>query len=62
MLSRPTFEQTYLTATAIARGEEIERQVSEEMAEELRENRRVTNVGRPDGHGGVLFVGPRSFF
>ena len=24
MLSRPTIEQTYLTATAIARGEEIE--------------------------------------
>jgi hypothetical protein len=48
-----------LTATAIARGEEIERGVNEAIAEELREHRRVTNVGRPDGHGGVLFVGPR---
>jgi hypothetical protein len=48
-----------LTATAMARGEQIEREVSEEMAEELSEERRVTNVGRPDGHGGVLFVGPR---
>jgi hypothetical protein len=43
----------------MARGEQIEREVSEEMAEELSEERRVTNVGRPDGHGGVLFVGPR---
>jgi hypothetical protein len=48
-----------LTATDIARGEEIEREVSEEMAEELREHRRVTNAGRPDGHGGVIFVGPQ---
>jgi hypothetical protein len=48
-----------LTATAIARGEEIEREVSEEMAEELREHRWVTNAGRPDGHGVVIFVGPR---
>ena len=48
-----------LTATAVARGEEIARQVREEMAEELGEHRRLTNVGRPDGHGGVLFVGPR---
>jgi hypothetical protein len=29
------------------------------MAEELREQRWLTNAGRPDGHGGVLFVGPR---
>jgi hypothetical protein len=48
-----------LAATATARGEEIARGVSEEIAAELREQRRVTNVGRPDGHGGVLFVGPR---
>jgi hypothetical protein len=48
-----------LTATAIARGEAIEREVNEAMAEELREQRRLTNAGRPDGHGGVLFVGPR---
>jgi hypothetical protein len=48
-----------LTATAIARGEAIEREVKEAMAEELREQRRLTNAGRPDCHGGVLFVGPR---
>ncbi len=42
--------------TATAPGEEIARGVSEEIAAELREQRRVTNVGRPDGHGGVLFV------
>jgi hypothetical protein len=41
-----------LTATAIARGEEIEREVSEEiMAAKLREHRRVANLGR--------LVGPR---
>jgi hypothetical protein len=45
-----------LTATATARGEEIARGVSEETAAELREQRRVTNVRRPDGHGGLLFV------
>jgi hypothetical protein len=43
-----------LTAAATARGAEIE-----EMAEELRENRRLTNLGRPDGHGGEIFVGPQ---
>ena len=48
-----------LTATAAARGEEIEREVNQAMEGELREQRRVANVGRPDGHGGVLFVGPR---
>ncbi len=48
-----------LTAAAIARCEEIEMRVREEMAEESREQRRVANAGRPDGHGGVLFVGPR---
>jgi hypothetical protein len=48
-----------LTATAIARGEAIEREVNEAMAEELREQRRLANAGRLDGHGGVLFVGPR---
>jgi hypothetical protein len=48
-----------LTATAIARGEEIEREVNEEMTEESREQRRLANVGRPDGHCGLLFVGPR---
>ena len=48
-----------LTATAAARGEEIAREVREEMGVELREQRQVTNAGRPDGHGGVLFVGPR---
>jgi hypothetical protein len=48
-----------LTATANARGEEIEREVSEEMTVELREHRWVTNVGRPDGHGGVIFIGPQ---
>jgi hypothetical protein len=40
-------------------GEVIEREVSEEMAEELREHRLATNTGRPDGHGGVIFVGLR---
>jgi hypothetical protein len=48
-----------LTATAMARGEAIEREVGEEMEEELREHRRLTNLGRPDGHGGEVFIGPR---
>ena len=48
-----------LTAAATARGEEIEREVREEMAEELLENRRLTNLGSPDGHGGEIFVGPQ---
>jgi hypothetical protein len=48
-----------LTAAAIARGEEIEREISEEMAEELGENRRLTNLGAPDGHGGEVFIGLR---
>jgi hypothetical protein len=48
-----------LTATAIARAENIERVLSEEMAEQLREHRGVANLKRPDGQGGVLFVGPR---
>jgi hypothetical protein len=48
-----------LTAAAIARGKEIERRVRKEMAEEIREERRVTDLGRPDGHGGLLFVGPQ---
>jgi hypothetical protein len=48
-----------LTAAATARGDEIEREVSEEMAEELTEHRRLTNLGRPDGHGGEIFIGPQ---
>ena len=48
-----------LTAAAIARGKEIEKRVRKEMAEEIREERRVTDLGRPDGHGGLLFVGPQ---
>jgi hypothetical protein len=47
-----------LTATAAARGEAIERQVREEMADEIAEYRRLANLGRPDGHGGQVFVGP----
>jgi hypothetical protein len=34
-------------------------QIFGELAE-LREQRQLANVGRPDGHGGLLFVGPRS--
>jgi hypothetical protein len=48
-----------LTAAATARGEEIEREVSKKMAEELTEHRRLTNMGRPDGHGGEIFIGPQ---
>ena len=48
-----------LAAAAIARDEAIEREVSEEMTEEFRENRRLTNLGAPDGHGGEVFIGPR---
>jgi hypothetical protein len=46
-----------LTAAATVHGEEIEREVSDEMAEELTEHRRLTNLGRPDG--GEIFIGPR---
>jgi hypothetical protein len=28
------------------------------MAEEIREHGQLANLGRPDGHGGLLFVGP----
>jgi hypothetical protein len=48
-----------LTAAVTACGKEIEREVSEEMAEELTEHRRLTNLGRPDGHGGEIFIGLR---
>ncbi len=48
-----------LTAAAIARGEAIEREVREEMSEEVSEHRRLTNAGRPDGHGSQIFIGPR---
>jgi hypothetical protein len=47
-----------LTVTAIARGEAIEREVGEEMAEEFREHRSLTNLGRPDSHGGEVLIGP----
>ena len=48
-----------LTTTAPARGVEIEREVNEAMEGVLREQRQLVNVGRSDGHSGVLFVGPR---
>jgi hypothetical protein len=47
-----------LPVAVTACGEEIEREVSEEMVEELTEHRRLTNLGRPDGHGGEIFIGP----
>jgi hypothetical protein len=47
-----------LTAADIARGEAIEREVREEMSEEVSDHRRLTNAGRPDGHGGQIFIGP----
>jgi hypothetical protein len=47
-----------LTAAAAARGEAIAREVREGMADEIAEHRRIANLGRPDGHGGVVFIGP----
>ena len=47
-----------LTAAAIARGEEIERRVREDQADERQEYRRLANVGRSDGHGGTIYNGP----
>ena len=37
----------------------FEREVREDMADEISEHRRLTNLGRPDGHGGLIFIGPR---
>jgi hypothetical protein len=48
-----------LTGNAVARGEEIERAIRVGQADELREMRRLANLGRPDGHGGTIFIGPR---
>jgi hypothetical protein len=47
-----------LTAAAAARGEAIAREVREGMADEVAEHRRMANLGRPDGHGGLVFIGP----
>ena len=33
-----------------------------DMADEISEHRRLTNLGRPDGHGGLIFIGPRFQF
>jgi hypothetical protein len=37
----------------------IERAVREGMVDEKQEHRRLTNLGRPDGHGDLIFTGPR---
>jgi hypothetical protein len=47
-----------LTAAAAARREAIAREVREGMADEIAEHRRIANLGRPDGHDGVVFIGP----
>ena len=47
------------TANGIARGEETERHIREGQADELREIRRLANLGVPDGHGGTVFIGPQ---
>ncbi len=39
-----------------------EREVREDMADEISEHRRLTNLGMPDGHGGLIFIGPRFQF
>jgi hypothetical protein len=41
---------TVTAAAVIAQGEAIERAVREGMADEIQEHRRLTNLGRPDGH------------
>jgi hypothetical protein len=32
------------------------------MADEISEHIRLANLGRPDGHGGLIFIGPRFQF
>jgi hypothetical protein len=37
----------------------IERAVREGMVDKKQEHRRLTNLGRPNGHGDLIFIGPR---